>query len=146
MPQISPPERGQPIDVDYLYEIVSAINTINQQITTTSNAESRVSGATPTSTDAVKTSSLKFYASQITVPGGRRDADQTDTVSVDFPFSFQFPPVVTATPIVQASDEQSKNVILTIKNVTTTKVDVLLTYKKSGQVDVDIHLIAVGQA
>lgn len=145
MPQLSPPERGQPLDVDYLYEIVSAINTINTQITTTSNAESRVSGSIPTSTDAVRTASLKFYAVQVPVSSGSKNADETDTVSVDFPFTFQFPPVVTATPLVQASDAQSKNVILTIKNVTTAKVDVLLTYKKSGQADVDIHLIAVGQ-
>ena len=146
MPQISPPERGQPIDIDYLYEIVNAINTINNQIVSTSNAESRVSGANPTSTDAVKTSSLKFYANQISVASGKFDADQTQTVKVVFPFNFLYPPVVTATPLIQNFKEQSKNVIVAIENVTTGAVDVLVTFKKSGQADIDIHLIAVGQA
>jgi hypothetical protein len=146
MPQISPPERGQPIDVDYLYEIVSAINTINNQIVSTSNAESRVSGANPISTDAVKTSSLKFYAAQVPIASGKFDADQTFTQKVVFPSNFLYPPVVTVTPLVQNFKEQSKNVIVAIENVTTGAVDVLLTFKKSGQTDVDVHLIAIGQS
>lgn len=146
MPQISPPERGQPIDVDYLYEIVSAINTINNQIVSTSNAESRVSGANPTSTDALKTSSLKVYASQVSIASGKFDADQTFTQGLRFPSAFLYPPVVTVTPLVQNFKEQSKNVIVAIENVTTGGVDILVTFKKSGQVDIDVHVIAIGQA
>jgi hypothetical protein len=146
MPQISPPERGQPIDVDYLYEIVNAINTINNQIVSTSNAESRVAGSTSTQTDAVKTSSLKFYASQVTVTSANVSADQTITTKIIFPSNFLYAPIVTATPIVQDGSDASKNVIATIQNVTSGGVDVLLTFKKAGQTDVDIHLIAIGQA
>jgi hypothetical protein len=145
MPQISPPERGQPIDIDYLYEIVNAINTINNQIVSSSNAESRVSGSNRTNTDAIKTSSLKIYANQIDLVGGKVDANQSQTINVTFP-AFKYPPVVTVTPLIQNFKEQSKDVILSIENVTTTNVDIIATFKKSGQVDIDIHLIAIGQS
>jgi hypothetical protein len=147
MPQISPPERGQPIDVDYLYEIVNAINTINNQIVSTSNAESRVAGTSPSGTDAIKTSSLKFYAIQVPIPSRTVSADENQVVNVQFqPSGFLYPPIVTVTPIVQDSSDASQNVIATIKNVTTNGVDVIVVYKKAGQLDVDIHLLAVGQA
>lgn len=147
MPQISPPERGQPLDIDYLYEIAESINDINNQVSSTSNAESRIAGADSSRTDAVKTSSIKFYAAQIPVAAGKVSSGGITTAPIRFPSNFAYPPIVTITPIIQNYKDESKNCIATIENVTTAGADIILTFTKdANQVDVDVHVIAIGQA
>lgn len=147
MPQISPPERGQPLDIDYLYEMAEAINDINNQIATTSNAESRIAGSDSTRTDAVKTSAMKIYAVQVPVAAGKVSVGGITNAPVRFPSNFLYPPIITATPVVQNYKDESKNCIVTIENVTTAGADIILTFTKdANQVDVDVHIIAIGQA
>lgn len=148
MPQISPPERGQPLDIDYLYEIVSSINDINNQLApANSTSVSRIPGADSTRTDAIKTASIKMFAIEVPVATGKVSAGGIVTRPVQFSSNFLYKPIVTVTPIIKNYRDQSKNCIVTIENVTTSGVDIVFTFTANAEnVAVDAHIIAIGQA
>lgn len=148
MPQISPPEKGQPLDIDYLYEIVSSINDINNQLAPANSAAvSKVAGSDSTRPDSIKTASLKFFAIEVPVASGKVSAGGIITRTVQFSSNFLYAPIVTVSPIIKNYRDQSKNCIATIENVTTSGVDIVFTFTANADnVAVNAHIIAIGQA
>ena len=142
MPQIPLPERGQPLDVSYIYEIVSSVNSLNNVLATNYTAQSSIrdsidGGIRPTS-------GVSFYAQQLNAKAEKVTAGQTQDVPVTFGVSFQYPPIITATPIVLDSSPASVDTTVYIKNVTTSACTISLRHGTAGQADVDIHIIAIG--
>ena len=148
MAQISPPEKGQPLDVDYLYEIVSSINDINSQLAPANSAAvSRIAGPDSTRTDAIKTSSVRIFAREISLASGKVSTGSIVRRTLEFSPNFLYAPIVTVTPIIKNYAEQSKNCIATIENVNTAGVDIIFTFTSDAQnVEVDAHVIAIGQS
>ena len=62
----------------------------------------------------------------------------------DFSPDFLYVPVVTATPINNTLSTAGNNVIIVIKNITTSRVDGTILYNTSGTVDVSLSVIAIG--
>jgi hypothetical protein len=148
MAQITPPVKGQPLDIDYLSEIVTSINDINIQLGPTNTAAvSRIAGADPTRTESIRTASVKIYAIQVPVITGKVSVNGIIQRTFGFSSNFLYPPIVTITPIIKAERDQSKNCIATIENVNTAGVDVIFTFTRdAANVSVDAHIIAIGQA
>lgn len=148
MPQISPPEKGQPLDIDYLYEIVSSINDINNQLSpSNSNSVSKIAGVDSTRPDSIKTSSVKMFAIEVPVATGKVSSGGIIVRPVQFPSNFLYKPIVTVTPIIKNFRNQSKNCIVTIENVTTSGFDIIFTFTANADnVAVDAHVIAIGQS
>lgn len=147
MVQISLPEKGQPLDIDYLSEIASSINEINQELgPKNAAAVSRIAGPDSSRTESIKTSSVKIHAIQVPVASGKVSAGGIVTRTVEFSPNFLYPPIVTVTPIIRAYRDQSKNCIATIEGVNTAGVDIVFTFTANADnVSVDAHIIAIGQ-
>jgi hypothetical protein len=136
------PERGQPIDLAYLYQIANAINDLSNQITT-SNTTSVVNNGINLRED-VSTNNLRFFATTKNIQVGNVSAGSSESWSADFSPDFLYVPVVTATVQNNTSSTAGDNITLVLKNITTSRVDGNVRYNAGGSIDININVIAIG--
>ena len=136
------PERGQPIDLAYLYQIANAINDLNNQITT-SNTTSVINNGINLRED-VSTNNLRFFATTKNIQVGNVSAGSSESWSADFSPDFLYVPVVTATVQNNTSSTAGDNITLVLKNITTSRVDGNVRYNAGGSIDININVIAIG--
>jgi len=137
MAAISLPERGQPLDVNYIYEMVSQINSIENRIAIRNTSVSTINNNTDT------TSNLKFYAEQKALITSEAKANTTETITFTYP-RFKFTPVVTATVLNNSGSTSGDDVICTVRNLTTSTAAVVVRFNAAGKVDLFVNLIAIG--
>jgi hypothetical protein len=137
MAAISLPERGQPLDVNYIYEMVSQINSIENRIAIRNTSVSTINNNTDT------TSNLKFYAEQKALITSEAKANTTETITFTYP-RFKFTPVVTATVLNDGGSTSGDDVICTVRNLTTSTAAVVVRFNSPGKVDLFVNLIAIG--
>jgi hypothetical protein len=141
---ISVPERGQPLDVNYLYELAQAINTLSSQISPANYKY--VSVDTPASgTQNVKASEARILGGYVSVYNNATvSAGDSKDFSYTFPADFKFAPIVTVTPINVGNTLAGKNMSVILKTVTTSKVEGVVRFNQSGDLTVAVNLIVVG--
>lgn len=136
------PERGQPIDLSYMYQMANAINDLNNQLASNS-VTSVVNNGIELREDAT-TSNLRFYATTTSIQAGTVTAGTSRAWSADFSPNFLYTPVVTATVQNNTSSTAGNNITLVIKSITTGRVDGNIIYNAAGSIDITINVIAVG--
>jgi hypothetical protein len=136
------PERGQPVDLNYLYQIASSINDLNTRIAsadTTSVVDNGIQLP-----ENITTSNLRFYANTTNIAKPNVSAGTSDTWSVTFNSDFLYTPIAVATIRNNTSSTAGNNIILVIKNITTGRVDGNIRYNAQGSIDININVIAIG--
>ena len=138
------PERGQPLDVTYIYSIAKAINELSEQISP--GVYKYVTVDTPTSgKQSVKASEARVIGGYVQVTTSTtQTAGSSKPFSYAFGTDFKFAPVVTATPINIGSTDAGKDVTVTINSVSTSKVEGTVKFNTGGDTSVGINLIVVG--
>jgi len=136
------PERGQPIDLAYMYQIANSINDLNNQISGTIST-STVNNGIELRED-LSTNNLKFYATTVTYEAGSVSAGTSRDWNVSFSPSFLYVPVGTATVQNNTSSTAGNNITLVIKNITTGRVDGNIRYNEAGSINISINVIAIG--
>jgi len=138
------PERGQPLDVTYIYQIVKAINDLSTQAST--SIYKYVTVDTPNAgKQSVKTSEARIIGGYVPVTQSQtQTAGSSQTFSYNFPSEFKFSPIVTATPINVGNTDAGKDVTVTITSISTSKVDGTVKFNIGGNTTIGINLIVVG--
>ncbi len=138
------PERGQPLDVTYIYQIVKAINDLSTQISP--STYKYVTVDTPTSgKQSVKASEARIIGGYVQVTtSSTQTAGSSKTFSYDFGTDFKFAPVITATPINIGGTDAGKDVTVTITGVSTSRVEGTVKFNTGGDTSIGINLIVVG--
>ena len=144
MAKIPLPERGQPLDVSYVYQLANAINELSTQVSPATYKYVTVDTA------GVGKQSVK--ASEARIIGGYVDVVSSSTKSVgnevgfsyDFAADFKYAPVVTATPINTGGTDAGKNVSVVLKTITTSKVEGIVRFNSTGDLSVAVNIIAIG--
>jgi hypothetical protein len=139
------PERGQPIDVAYLYELASAINTLSSRISDSDFKYTSVD--TPASgTISVKTADARIVAGISSIPSfSETQASSTKTFEYNWGVGFKYPPVVTATPVNRTSGGAGDQTSVVITQVTASGIKGIVRFNASGSnISVDVHILAVG--
>jgi len=143
MARLPLPERGQPLDVTYIYQIVDALNVLSTQVSdaTYNYTDIDVVGAEKKS---LKTSDTKFVgkfksiANNETVTAGQEK-------SFSIPYSnFKFPPIVTLSIVNTSGTTAGSNTTVVLTSVTTTEAGFTVRYGVSGTATIGINLIAIG--
>ena len=144
MARVPLPERGQPLDVSYIYSLAQAINDVAVAVNSGSNNESTISSpGMPAQT--VRTSETRFVAStQQVVSGEDAKAGDIKDYSFDFGSSFKYIPVVTITTVNVGQNTPGSNVNVTIREVTTSKVVYDVRYNATGNVSLSVNIMAIG--
>jgi hypothetical protein len=136
------PQRGQPIDYDYLYLLASTINNIAGQLSAkdTGNIIDKEPGSTQENITIGRTA---IVAKKFNL---KRTAAGTGNVSfnVSFGTTFDYPPVVTITPKRNATTGESPIDIVYINDITQTNVTGVVNTSAKGTFNIDLQLIAVG--
>jgi hypothetical protein len=147
MSSIPLPERGQPLDLSYIYEIAKTVNQLSLQSSFSANRF--VSIETPAA--GVGRQDIKVTESRM-VAGYKEITNNTSitqgaeiSFSYDFPAAdFKYPPIVTASPINISGTEAGKDILVVLTLVTTSRVEGVAKFNTSGTASVGINLIAVG--
>jgi hypothetical protein len=144
MPILPVPERGQPLDVTYIYQIVQSVNELYTQVAPSKRGYLVV--------DTDRNGSQTVKTSEASVVGGYEQVStsslQTAGTSLswshDFEKEFRYPPIVTATAYNKGASDAGKDVTVTINSITTSKVEGTVKFNLGGETTMGINLIAVG--
>jgi hypothetical protein len=110
------PQRGQPLDVSYIYDIVSAVNELADRFTSSENgmlkiiAEDGLPSTVPTSRMSV------FAKTHVLGTSKRVTAGQQETFPITY--NFKYPPTVVATPFDSTNTSAGQDVSVVISSVT----------------------------
>jgi hypothetical protein len=134
------PSNGQPIDTQYIYDIVSSLISINSELATYGNSNVMV-GTTKYGT--TKTNSVNFDAQTVNVVNAENvSATVPKTGQIAFTTLFTRTPVVTATLVSKSTTKIKANV--TITAVDTTSVYYKIDFDSAGKTTLDLSIIAIG--
>jgi hypothetical protein len=147
MANIPVPERGQPLDLTYIYQIANTVNQLAQNSSYSSNKFTSIEtpGANIGRQD-VKINDVRMVGGYYELaPNSTVNAGATVSFSYNFPGAdFKYPPVVTATPINIAGTESGRDVLVILTLITTSRVEGVVRFGTSGTASIGINLIAVG--
>lgn len=145
MSRLPTPDRGQPIDVPYLYQIATAINTLSDQIDASAERYTTIYNRESQKQD-LRTSNTRFFAST------QELFSQTEVRAgelKEFIFQiegFRFPPVAVATPFnsVPGSSTTSNDVLIVLTSITNSEIRGFARFNSAGNVSMSVNVLAIG--
>jgi hypothetical protein len=145
MSKIPLPERGQPIDLSYLYTIAKAINDISDQ----NNSLAQANGIVIDNGSGINSSRIsgaQMVGKFITVSSSSSvNANNEHSEKVDFtPAVFATKPIVTATIENIGGTTVGTDSSVILKNVTTSGCTVVVKFGSSGLTSIGVNVIAIG--
>jgi hypothetical protein len=143
MAKIPLPERGQPIDVSYIYQITNAVNQLSDKVTTTGFNYTTID--TPSSgKQNVKTSEARIIGGTINVEGTSVVAESTKSFTYSYSSNFKYSPVATATIVNKGLTPAGDEATVVLTSVDANGLSGLVKFRKAGNVSVAVNLIIVG--
>jgi len=145
MSRVPLPERGQPLDLAYIYQLASAVNELAVQLSPTTGRYTSIDTVTA-GTQNVRTSDARVVGGYITVANNSTTSPDGEG-SFAYNFSdFRYVPIVTATPILinEANTDSGKDVSVVLTQVTTNRIEGVVKFNTIGIASVGVNLLAVG--
>ena len=144
MAKIPLPERGQPIDVAYIYQIANALNQVSDQVSSATYNYTTIDTLSA-GKQSVKTSETRIIGGSITVANNAtQTASSTRSFTYTFPSDFKYTPIVTATPINTGKTVAGEDVTVVVTDVTRSSVTGIVRFNSSGNVSTIVNLIIIG--
>jgi hypothetical protein len=144
MAKIPTPDRGQPLDVTYVYQIVEAINDLSSQISSAkykyASIDTSEGRQNTLLTDTKVVAGWVNVFSAVTLVA----AAEEKTFSFSFKGEYKYPPIVTATPVVIDGTSSGQEVTILITSVTTSAVNGIVKFGSSGNLALRVNIIAIG--
>lgn len=138
------PERGQPLDVTYIYSLSEAINNIATEVSSATYNYTTVDTISA-GKQSIKTSDARVIGGYVEVANNSTvNAGNEKTFSYEFPGDFKYAPIATATAVNIGNTPAGQNVTVILKNVTTSRVDGVVRFGASGDLSLAVHLIVIG--
>jgi hypothetical protein len=141
MAKLTVPQRGQPLDVSYMYSLVETVNQLSEVVGTTQNITQIVSSNGTSNTVQTGRSSIVGITTNVAT-------SKNVTAGAQEPFSinynFKYPPIIVATPWNTGDTDAGKNVSVVITKVSNTTASFLVRYDTGGVATLDINVLAIG--
>jgi len=143
MAKVPLPERGQPLDVTYLYSLAEAVNDLSSQLSSTTYNYTTIDTVNANKHN-IKTSETRIVGGYVLVADNSTvSAGNEKTFTYDYA-DFKYPPIVSATIINTGQTQIGQNVNVILKPPTTSKVEGVVRFGSSGNVSLAIHLVIIG--
>ena len=144
MAKVPLPERGQPLDVTYIYQLSETINDIATQVSSATYNYATI--------DTISAGQQNIKTADARVIGGYVEVANNSTVNAGnektfeyiFPSDFKYAPIATATAVNIGDTPAGKNVTVILTRVTTSRVDGVVRFNASGDLSLAVHLIIIG--
>ena len=144
MAKIPLPERGQPLDVPYIYKLVDTVNQLSTEVSSATYNYTTVDTVSA-GKQSVKTSEVRMIGGYVEVANNSTvTAASEKSFSYDFPSDFKYQPIATATPVNIGNTPAGQNVSVILKTVTTSKVEGIVRFGASGDLSLAVNLIIIG--
>jgi hypothetical protein len=145
MARIPTPDRGQPLDVTYIYQIVEAINDLSSQMSSARYKYASID--TSDGNESTLLTDTKVVAGEqviySTLTAVTADSPPK-TFSYSFKGEFKYPPIVTATPVLLEGTSAGQDVSVVIQSITNGLVNGFVKFNTGGSVALKVHIIAIG--
>lgn len=145
MAKIPLPERGQPLDLSYIYQLSNAVNELSDELSPTTARYTSIDTASA-GTQTVRTSDSRIIGGYVAVTNSSSTSPDGEG-SFSYNFSdFAYVPIVTATPILieEGSTESGKDITVVLTKVTTNRVEGVVRFNTIGVASVGLNLLIVG--
>ena len=144
MAKVPLPERGQPLDVTYVYQLANAINDLSTQVSSATYNYTTVDTISA-GKQSIKTSEARVIGGYLEVANNSTvTASSEKTFSYDFPSDFKYQPIATATAVNIGNTPAGQNVNVILKTVTTSRVEGIVRFGASGDLSLAVNLIIIG--
>jgi hypothetical protein len=144
MAKVPLPERGQPLDVPYIYKLVDTVNQLSTEVSSATYNYTTVDTVSA-GKQSVKTSEVRMIGGYVEVANNSTvTAASEKSFSYDFPSDFKYQPIATATPVNIGNTPAGQNVSVILKTVTTSKVEGVVRFGASGDLSLAVNLIIIG--
>lgn len=145
MAKIPLPERGQPLDLSYVYQIANAINDLSDELSPTTSRYTSIDTSSA-GTQTIRTSDARIIGGYLLVTNSSSTSpDGEGAFSYNFS-DFAYVPIVTATPILieESSTEAGKDISVVLTKVTTNRVEGIVRFNTIGVASVGLNLLIIG--
>ncbi len=144
MAKVPLPERGQPLDVTYIYQLADTINSIATQVSTATYNYTTVDTVS-SGKQSIKTSDARIVGGYVQVANNSSvNAGNEKTFSYDFPSDFKYAPIASATAVNIGNTPAGRDVSIVLTSVTTSRVEGVVKFVKGGNVSMAVHLLIIG--
>lgn len=144
MAKIPLPERGQPLDVTYIYQLADTINELSTQVSSATYNYTTVDTVN-SGKQSVKTSEARLVGGYIEVANNSTvQAGNEKTFSYDFPSDFKYQPIAIATAVNIGNTPAGQNVTIILKTITTSRVEGTVRFGTNGDLSLAVNLIVLG--
>ena len=145
MSKIPLPERGQPLDLSYIYQVANAVNELSAQLSPTTGRYTSIDTASA-GQQSVRTSDARIVGGYVTVTNSSTTSPDGEG-SFSYNFSdFNYAPIVTATPLLvgENSTESGKDISVVLTKITNNRVEGIVKFNTIGVASVGVNLLMVG--
>lgn len=140
MAQIELPDRGQPLDISYLFRIAQEINRVSELVASSVSKIKYRDVPTPSQTS---TSNLVFYAETLKIVDGNLSVQSNTPATFDYSGVFKTTPVVVCSVTAVTGVSALYSVL---DGVTQNSCNVkVFSSATSGAFSADISIIAIGE-
>jgi hypothetical protein len=142
MARLTVPQRGQPLDVSYIYSLVETVNQLTDQLGTSQQNVTQIvkkdgtSNTVGTGRSSILGVTTNIATSKTVTPGSQ------EPFSINY--NFKYPPIVVATPWNTGDTDAGKNVSVVVTKVSNTSASFLVRFDTGGVATVDINVLAIG--
>ena len=143
MAKLTVPQRGQPLDVSYMYQLVETVNQLSDIVGTNQSVTQIKNDKTGTS-NTVGTGRASIVGITAVVASSKDITATDNQVPFAVNYNFKYPPIVVATPFDTGNTNAGKNVSVVITQVTGTTASFLVRFNTTGVASVDVNVLAIG--
>jgi len=145
MAKVPLPDRGQPLDLSYIYQLAEGINNLSNELSPTVTKYTTID-TVANGQQSVRTSNARITGGIVSVTNNTTTTSGTEE-KFTYNFSdFAYVPIVTATPIItnQSTTTASKDIVVVLTRITTNSVEGIVKFNTVGVSSVSINLLIVG--
>lgn len=145
MAKVPLPDRGQPLDVSYMYALANAINDVSDTVSSATGKYATID-TRQVGKQTFKIPDIRIYAGYIDVTNNESvAATQVKETAVDLGGTpFKYPPIVIASVVNNNTQASGNSATVVISSVTTSSVSLRVRFDTSGQASVGVNFIAIG--
>ena len=145
MAKVPLPDRGQPLDVTYMYQLANAINDVADTVSTATGKYATIN-TRQIGKETFKIPDIRIYAGYVDVATAEAvTATQVvDAPNQDFGVSFKYPPIVVASIVNNNTQTAGNSATVIVSSVSTTSVSFRVRFDIAGEANVGINYIAIG--
>jgi len=132
------PNPGQPLDTDYIGQMVTQINDLTTAVGDRSTSYSTINNT------SVRTGELKVFAitQNVVASTNKSDGDTVD-ITVNYP-PFRGFPVITATIVSGSSSNIGDDATVVVKTASSQSATLRVKFNRGGTLNINLNVIAIG--